>query len=457
MHLVKKSLVQVCPGTESHRYKLLNFTRVFARQKAKAEGLDEQLSRRHLYYCLSLIQPSADEDSREEEVVVSWEEDWPDLLAAANAAPSIGDLQAVWRISRALGPFLQKKGLWSEREQLNRASVKAASQANYWAALERSLVDLGIVLEAQGRWEDAAAQYRQCLYYGNRNATKNLTRQASALEHLGVVLSRLGDHAGVKRAQGKLEEIMRSLEPRTKARSLDIQGRLFQDQGELVKACAKFRDALVIREGIGDSEGLARSRMNLGIVLTLQMDFEAAEDELRMSLDYWTSENLAREQAIVTHLLADLFRRQRRLPEALDFCDKCLEIRKSDRKGMAVTKALLAKVLVAKGDYQPAIDALQESCKLSHLLGDAEGESIAFDEIGAINTLQERWDKALDAFGKSRQLKESAGRRDIIGLGITWDRIAQVHARRGKWVLAQAAYTRALSIREKRVRKLLRQ
>ncbi len=454
MHLVKKSLVHVCPGTESHRYKLLNFTRAFARQKAKAEGLDEQLSRHHLDYCLSLIQPSADEDSREDEVVVSWEEDWPDLLAAANAAPSIGDLQAVWRISRALGPFLQQRGLWSEREQLNRASVKAAAEAHYWAALERSLVDLGIVLEAQGRWEDAAAQYRQCLYYANRNATRNLAHQASALEHLGVVLTRLGDHAGVKRAQGKLEEIMRSLEPRSKARSLDIQGRLFQDQGELVKACAKFRDALVIREGIGDTEGLARSRMNLGTVLTLQMDCQAAEDELRMSLDYWTSHNSAREQAIVTHLLADLFRRQRRLPEALDFCDKSLEIRKDDRKGMAVTKTLLAKVLVAKGDYQPAIDALQESCKLSHLLGDMEGESIAFDQIGAINTLQQRWDKALDAFGKSRQLKESAGRCDIIGLGITWDRIAQVHARRGKWVLAQEAYTRSLAYSRKAGRKV---
>lgn len=173
MHLVKKSLVHVCPGTDPLRYKLLNFTRAFAREKAKAEGLNQQLSKRHLDYYLSLIQPSADEVTGQDEVVVWWEEDWRDLLAAANAAPSIGDLQAVWQISYALGPFLQKRGLWSEREQLNRASVKAAEEANCWAALERSLINLGIVLEAQGRWEDAAEQYKKSLYYANRNSTRN--------------------------------------------------------------------------------------------------------------------------------------------------------------------------------------------------------------------------------------------------------------------------------------------
>jgi tetratricopeptide (TPR) repeat protein len=430
---------------------LLNFTRAFARQKAKEEGLDEQLSKLHLDYCLSLIQQSVEDDSGQD----SWEEDLLDLLAAAKAAPSIGVLQAVWRISRAIGPFLKQRGLWSEREQLNRASVKAATTANRWGALERSLIDLGIILEAQGRWNEAAAQYRQNLFYANRNATQNLAHQASALEHLGRVLSSLGDHAGSERARRKLEEITARLEPQANTRALDAQGRIFQDQGELVKSYAMYLEAFHIRVKIGDFEGVARSRRNLGIILTLRMDWQAAEDELLKSLDYWTSQNIIREQAIIKHLLADLFRRQGRLSDARICCDECLQLREGDPKGIAVTKALLAKILVAKGDYQPAIDALQESCKLCCLLGDTEGESIAYDQIGAINALQQEWDEALDAFGKSRQLKESNGRRDIVGLGITWDRIAQVQARRCQWGLARDAYTKSLGYSLQAGRKLI--
>jgi predicted ATPase len=321
-HLAKMSLVHPCLGTTPRRYGMLRFTRAFAQEKARAVGIEHRLVERHVDFFFKLASPSSDEGEWEPELSGSFEHEWPDMVAAANAAPRIDNFQAVWQISRALGPFLRQQGYWSERERLNRAAVQAASDADYWAAMERSLVDLGIILEAQGRWQEAAEQYRRSLYFSNRNVvTPNPNHQAMALQHLGAVLTRLGDADGATRARKTLSEITPLLEPLAQARSLDEEGKLFEGDGDLANAEAKYREAFRIRESIGDAQGLAKSKENLGLVLTLQADWQVAESMLLECLAYWTSQDDARMQGFVTHHLADLFRRQGRYMEARGYCE----------------------------------------------------------------------------------------------------------------------------------------
>jgi predicted ATPase len=444
-HLVKTSFVHPCLGTNPRRYSMLRFTRAFAQDKARVSGIEEDLIVRHVDFFFNLASPLNDKGEWESVPLTSPEHDWPDLLAAADAASRIGNHPAVWQISRVLSPFLQQRGLWSERERLNRAAVKAASDANYWLALERSLLDLGIILEAQGLWSKAADQYRRSLYFANRNATPNPSHQAMALQRLGNVLTRMGDSAGAERAGRRLREVNQLLDqPKAKTISLDKEGKMFEDRGDLANAEAKYREAFQIRESVGDDAGLAHSRSNIGTILTLRGVWETAEAELRGSLDFWASRNMAREQGIILHLLADLFRRQGRYPEARDYCDQSLKYREDDPKGRAVTLSLLARILRIQRDFENAVIASQRNRELCRSIGDTEGESMALDEIGTTYASQRLWDEALDAFTESLRLKESVTRRDIVGLGITFDRIAQIHARRGNWAQAQAAYTNSL-------------
>lgn len=451
-HLFKMSLVLLCPGTDPRRYYMLRFTRAFAQDKARAIGIEQDLIARHVDYFFNLASPLNEEGEWEP---VPPEHDWPDLLAAAAAASCIGNRQAVWRISRTLSPFLLQRGLWSERERLNRAAVKAATDANHWSALIYFHVDLGVVLEAQGKWPEAVEQYELSLFYADHRPGLSPSCKARALQRLGAVLIRMGDAVGAERARRRLSEVTQLLKkPKAKARSLDQEGKMLEGHGDLANAEAKYKEAFQIRESIGDDEGLARSRRNIGTIFTLRGAWKTAEDELRKSLDYWACQKKAREQGITLHLLADLLRRQGRYPEARDYCDRSLKFRADDPKGRAVTLSLLGRILRIQRDLDNAITTWQQCRELSCSLGDAEGESIALDELGTTYALQRRWDEALAAFDESHRLKESSTRRDIVGLGITLDRIAQIHARCGDWGKAQLAYTASLRFSREAGRKV---
>ncbi len=453
--LSKTSFVHWCPGTDPRRYMLRHFTRAFARAKAKEDGLHEELSQRHVSFYLSLLQPTEEEGVPVVDTPASWEHDWPDLLAAANAALNIGELQAVWRISRALSPFLHGRGLWSEREQLNRAAVDAASRASVGSALERARIDLGIILEAQGRWPEAVDQYELALVSANKRQTLRPTHQAMALQRLVGVLTRMGKTAAAERTRKKLEEVNHLLEqPRTKARLLDAVGKTLQDQEDWGNAEAKYREALQIRKSIGDTAGLARSKENLGVVLSLQGNWPLAEKELQECLAYWASQDDSRMRGILLHHLADLFRRQGRFPDALDHCTQSLQCREDDPKGQAVTLVLIAKIHRAQQHFDKAVAALEQSKNLSRSIGDVEGESMALSILGGIYSSQQKWPEALAVLEGSRRLKDSDSLRDVVGLGITLDRIAQLHARRNHWPQALAACIESLGYFKEAGRKI---
>jgi predicted ATPase/class 3 adenylate cyclase len=444
-HLVRTSFVHPCLGTNPRRYYMLRLTRAFAQEKARADNIDQDLITRHVNYFFRLASPLNEEGNWEMAPLESPENDWPDLIAASDAASRIGNLQAVWHISRALSSFLQKHGLWSERERLNRAAVKAATEANYWPALERSLLDLGLILEAQGLWPEAAEQYQRSLYFADRNISPNLKHQAMALQRLGIVLTRMGDASGSERVSRDLSKVSRLLDqPKAKAFALDNEGKILESRGDLVGAEAKYREAYGFRESIGDMPGLAKSQEKLGVVITLQGNWNQAECELRQSLTYWTSQQDVRMQGILFHHLADLFRRRRRLPEALDYCTHSLRFRQNDPRGRAVTLTLLAKIYRADKLISKAIAALQESKDLCKTLGNVEGQTIALRAIGAMHIHQRRWNEALDALKECRQLQETSQRRDVIGLGLTLESIAQLYGQRGDWEQAQAAYAYSL-------------
>jgi len=444
-HLVKTSLLQCAPGTNPLRYHMLCFTRTFANDKAEEKKITQDLLTRHLDYYAILASSSAQpEDTRSVEVECP-ECDWPDLVVAANTAYSIRKFHIIWKISKAIGPFLQQRGLWSEREKLARLAVSAASKDGHLPAFRRTSIDLGRILEARGEREAAGKQYLNSWRSAKKNHPKSLNHEAIALQHLGALFTLMGDQARADRAAAELCNVTRLLEnPRARAQSLDKEGKMLQKKSAWKQAKAKYVEALRIREELGDEEGLARSCANLGSIYSLQRDFRSAEAEFRKALKYWHQHEILREQAITLYMLADLFRRQWRYPEARELAEESLSLRDDEPKGQVYSLILLSKILAAQKDADAAITTLSKCLQVCRGLGDEIGHSIALNQLGAIYSTQENWEAALQVLQDSKAILEKEPSRDIIGLGITLDRIGQIHVHRCDWTQAEAALNESL-------------
>ena len=395
--LMRASLVKRRADVAPSRYSMLRITRAFARLKAGAAGIGDQLETRYVQFFSDLVTPSSEGD--EVEQVIAWEHDWPDLLAAAYLAQKLGDQKAVWQISRSLGPFLMHRGLWLERERLNRAAIVAAEQAKAWAPLQRSLLDLGVVLEAKGHWDDALAVFRRSLDLAQSYANPSPSPQAMTLQRMGRVLERMGR---VKDAQGALEELARLTpqlsKPKSRANSLFHEGRMLEKQGRWLDAEAKYRESLRIFESCGDAEGIAYGHGNLGVILTLRGDWDAAERELRRSLLQWRDIGSTKHQGIVLTQLGDMFRRRGQYQDAQRCLEESLQLRVDSPKGRAVTLGMLGRILRSQRNWPDAEKALRSSLKISESLSDAEGEGRVYDELGTTYMFQRRWPEAAAAF-----------------------------------------------------------
>src|SRR5262249_43528730 len=80
--------------------------------------------------------------------------EYRNALAAAEMAEGIQDWKPITILSEYLGDFLLLRGLWSERERLNRRALAAARAAGDHAAEGRALGNLGNIYQSQGRWQE---------------------------------------------------------------------------------------------------------------------------------------------------------------------------------------------------------------------------------------------------------------------------------------------------------------
>ena len=199
----------------------------------------------------------------------------------------------------------------------------------------RARTGLGIALEAQGKLEEAIAQYRDALRLKGD--------YVDAHTNLGNALA----------AQGKLDEAIAHLREAIRLRPRDAGahrnlGNALVAQGKLEDAVAHYRDALRLDPGDGELHN------SLGIALTRQGKLEDAVAQYRDAL------RLDRDNGDVHNNLGVALAAQGRLDDAIPHFRDAIRAKESD--GQAHTN--LGMALAQVGRFDQAIPELRRALEL---------------------------------------------------------------------------------------------
>jgi len=98
------------------------------------------------------------------------------------------------------------------------------------------------------------------------------------------------------------------------------------------------------------------------------------------------------------------------------------------------------------GEYDAALEALQEAHQLYAEAGNRKGESETLNDLGVVYTQMEQWDEAQQALEKALAIRQETEERS--GQGITLGNMGMMYERRGDEDKAIETYEQALAIFE---------
>ncbi|MDQ2827502.1 MAG: tetratricopeptide repeat protein [Chloroflexota bacterium] len=190
----------------------------------------------------------------------------------------------------------------------------------------------------------------------------------------------------------------------THARALNGAGMLAYVQDDHKQATTFFEHSLVLRRGLGDTQGVAKSLNNLGNIALDQGDYEHASA-------------LYEESLILKRGLGDV-------------------------GGIATTLANLGQVANDQGEYMRAMALLEESLALSKALGDTYGIAASLQNLGDVALQQGDARRAMALTQESLALWKTLD--DTHELAVVFSRLGNIARSQGALEQARALYSESL-------------
>ncbi|HWI51751.1 MAG TPA: tetratricopeptide repeat protein [Symbiobacteriaceae bacterium] len=339
--LSNSSLVMVEQQQGAPVYSLLPVTRVFGRSCLDAAGETEALRSRHRDWFLELIEPISRSKDRARWTRVDLV--YPDIEAALQWALATGDGTAAQRFCVALSGYWSTRGRLLAGYQLLTQALQLPSESPFhhtkaltaagcmagdlgelasgeallrqaiarWRELDdvvelaRTLMNLGVALRRQGRYDEAESAYRESLAY--QSTLPDQSDLVLTYLNLGVVLGTRGDHAqAVVQFHAALDTARRIGDQWGAATALSQLAVAAVTDKRLDDAAACRTEALVLFRDMGDQ---------LGVLVTLS-SLAGVSRELG---------NLEQAQAYYRECLT-IALKMRRMTTVLDTLDQLMQI-----------------------------------------------------------------------------------------------------------------------------------
>jgi non-specific serine/threonine protein kinase len=331
--LVNKSLVQVDPGNDGGRYRLLETVRQYAGERLTEAGEGSVLRERHLAWCVDLAQEAELEltGSQQARWLARLEQEHDNLRTALVWAREEGENVQGLRLAGALWRFWNRRGYLAE----GRGWLDLAATLDYTTAVPaeiraKALNGAGNLAYEQGDYRRAAVLHGEALAL--RRVLGDRVGIATSLNNLANVAAVLGDYRQAMVVHEEVLALRRELGDTVGiAMSLSNLGSLASLNKDYDRAAILHEEALALRRELGDRAGIANSLSNLGSVAALQGDFGRATTLLQ--------EGLALRRAM------------------------------ADKPGMAESLYTLGWALAMQGEYEPAAALLEECLLLSQEIG----------------------------------------------------------------------------------------
>ena len=136
------------------------------------------------------------------------------------------------------------------------------------------------------------------------------------------------------------------------------------------RAIEKYGEAIEIYRKIGDSEGIAKVKCNIGALFLYEKDYAKSASYLKEALDYFNTHSSSSYLINIYSLLGDLYYEQGRNSLAVVFYERAEHTARNMGWNNLRQKNLysLFKALKAEGDYEKAVDVLETYSQLKDSL-----------------------------------------------------------------------------------------
>lgn len=231
------------------------------------------------------------------------------------------------------------------------------------------------------------------------------------------------------------------------ARALNSGALFAQVQGRDELALSWYRRSLAIWRRLGDREREGLALLNMGILQYELHQYEAAEANVRASLDRFTEAGAAYRQAMAHNELGLLCRDQGRWDEAIAHFEQAAEgfAREGADDYLGRVWNNLGEVAMLRGRYD---EALRRFARALELMETRVYQVDVHVNIGLVRQASGDDAGALEAYHAARALSETIGRAD--SLPLICYRIGHAEQRLGRFEAALQSYRQAIETIEAR-------
>jgi len=319
--------------------------------------------------------------------------------------PLLDDPRGALEVHLQRGRVLELQGQWPEAEADYRAALALSGQIADAAAEARCCRLLGTLCRLRGDYAAALPWLEQA-----RAACERLDDGdglAQTLIEEGIVWLRQGEYANARRAsEAGLALARAAADPRAAALALNTLAGIALNQGDPETARGQFEESLALRREIGDRVGISVSLNNLGIVAYRQGDIAAT-------------------RALFIECLA--------LNRAL-----------GDKQGVSASLNNLGIIANAGGDPVAARALYEESLTLKREMGDQRGIAMLLSNLGFVAHAQGDHATAQARYEEGLALQRQMGAKPAIATSL--NNLGNLAIERGDADGARTSYRECLTL-----------
>jgi predicted ATPase/class 3 adenylate cyclase len=351
-----------------------------------------------------------------------------------------------WRVTVGLGDTYHRTGEFIKAKDTLKTGL---SQAEVWCLSATQQAGLhwiwGETARKQGELEEARQQYVQALdILGKPDDRSAQTAAARALTGLGMTCLYLGDIDEARRSGEASLSYARDADALGElAMAENLMGGIYYRQSEWESAFHHTRRAMVLREQMGYTWGVASTLANLGVLAVLSGEWNKAASFFERSLVLRQEMGDVDGMALIHNNLGTVALDQGKLDVAEEHFEKSLELAKRFEMNFHVGNSTvgLAQVWL----LQAKVEAAQEAITTAEELARAIGANDMLGEIyyvrAEILMAKSELDQARDVAQEAIDLLVETGNRSLEAS--TWRVVSEIELQRGDVIAARMALTKA--------------
>jgi signal transduction histidine kinase/CheY-like chemotaxis protein/HPt (histidine-containing phosphotransfer) domain-containing protein len=216
--------------------------------------------------------------------------------------------------------------------------------------------------------------------------------------------------------------------------------------GEYETSMSLSRQAVSLFEQTNDTEGLARTRHNIGRIYHEQGNYPEALKNLLPALNTWEDTSDKRGMADSHNVIGVIYRNQGNYPEALKYYFRALELWEEvgDKPGLAKAHINIGNIHYDQHDYTAALDNYLLAFNIQKEAGDKHGLAMSHNNIANIHWYKSNLPEALKNYLCALKIQQRIGSE--LPIANTYNNIGLIYGKQGNYAEALKNYSQALQI-----------